>query len=203
MTQAEFDTFYQKSIVRNAKKICDLYKKAGIVLGFQEIDSRSLHDAYINQRNGLKNLVGSNKGDAHRLDRHKVAACMTCAIIAANLLYAEDNPEMHESSIHSAGRYNEQLGFLCGLEVLVMYLLADGAFKNIEEIREKFQIIYPTAINGDSYLDSTVRGLFYSKISYGNNPILLANIYFLLEQYSYKCIGVDPEREYTAPSSSV
>jgi hypothetical protein len=51
--------------------------------------------------------------------------------------------------------------------------------------------VYPPPLHTDGlFVDSMIRALYYSDISYGVNPILLANIFFLLEQYFYQHYGM-------------
>ncbi|MCL1886212.1 MAG: hypothetical protein FWF98_05625 [Dehalococcoidia bacterium] len=173
----------------------------------------SLYECYllkkISLRSVLKNHSGNDDGDSANnndaedkpipalLDRHKIAACLTAAIIDVRLLSSRKTNEQDNGPLHSlkdAHRLNEQLAFMCGLSVLSMFMATKSKQNErvVDEITNNLKdgFIFPPPVNGKACPDSLVRALYFSHISYGVNPILMASIYYLLEQYFYKCFDI-------------
>jgi hypothetical protein len=104
---------------------------------------------------------------------------------------------------HSAKEETYRL-FFNENEELIEGLYEDYISKNMidnEKDEEKKQHLirlleegfsYPPPILSQGYFDSTVRGLFYSNVTYGINPILLANVFYLLESYFYAAKRHEP-----------
>ena len=165
-----------------------------------------LYKAYLAKKTALRTLMidPNKKADAEMqsngdaldfLDRHKIAACFTAAVAELRLLSSENEDDQLEDgmpySLWNSHRLNEQLAVLCGMNVLIMYMGTEVKGLNescIDDIRKALGggFKFPRAITGKGCLDSIVRALYFSNAIYGINPVLLAVIYYLLEQYFYK-----------------
>ena len=195
MNRESFFEFYNSVIVKSANVIINIYSseendqfpKVSFINNFD-----GLYEEYLVQKNilklAIKDAYFQRKGKPHVLDRHKVAACLVKAIISVRLLHYENiNEDDNEVYLPTkASRVNEELAFVSGLQLLSMYIAADASDDKKEKILASLKkgFTFPPKITAENnYLDSTVRGLFYSNIMFGVNPILLANIFFLLESY--------------------
>ena len=72
----------------------------------------SLYEEYLNQKTILRDLYQKKNGESKTLlDRHKVCACMTAAIIKVRLV--SGNIQTDDGfSLSAASRINEQLAFM-------------------------------------------------------------------------------------------
>jgi len=168
-----------------------------------------LYECYLLKKSSLRTILknhsgnddGNNVNNSNAedesipavLDRHKVAACLTAAIVDVRLLSSKKTNEQDDGPLYSlndAHRLNEQLAFMCGVSVLAMFM-ATKSKKNervAEEITKNLKdgFLFPPPVNSKECPDSMIRALFFSHVSYGVNPIFMASIYYLLEQYFYK-----------------
>jgi len=150
-----------------------------------------LFEEYLNQKALLKLLLekdaGNNKTEENLLDRHKVAACITVAIMKMRLLHFNDmDDHNNDYSLTTANRINEQLAFLSGLHIILLFMADDlqikGKLKNFEFPKTNHE-------SESTYLDSIIRTLYYSNTLSGFHTLLIANIFFLLEEYyKLKCL---------------
>ena len=169
----------------------------------------ALYYEYLDQKTALKYLLRRDPiRTQNALDRHKVSACLTTAITRVRMLddlkfdetRNDNSSELKDTyNVHrDSFRGNEQLAFFSGIAVLSMYMASKGSHnksdhaKIVDALNSGF--VYPMSMHGTesdpkTYLGSMIRGLYYSKISYGLNPILLANIFFLLERHFYLVHG--------------
>ena len=179
MKREVFEEFFNKTIRTLAKGICDQHKEFSFTDNFD-----GLFEEYLTQKTLLKMLVknmdDSSSEERSRLDRHKVAACITVSIMKTRLLHSNNLDEDNDYSLLEASRMNEQLAFLCGLNVIISYMVkTDPKTSAIKDF--KFP---PTRYQDESeFIDSIIRGLYYSNASSGFPTLLLSNIFFLLEEY--------------------
>ena len=193
MERKEFKDFFDNTVSILATRICD--KNSGVNFT-KNIDG--LFEEYLNQRTSLKLLIKNmdDPPEKKRLDRHKIAACITVAIMKTRLLYQDNIDDVNNSySLAKASRMNEQLAFLCGLNLLISYMLEDPEIDSkIKDTLDDFKFPktrYEKKKENDDnneykyvkYTDSIIRGLYYSNISSGFSILLLSNIFFLLEEY--------------------
>jgi len=183
MDRRTFEEFYNGTIRILANGICEKNKN----LVFIE-NLGGLYEEYLNQKTLLKLLVKNeeNTSETNLIDRHKISACMTVAIMKTRLLWYDGTDEINGNyTLRDASRMNEQLSFLCGLNVLTFYMAIEPGVKST---LNDF-LFPPTYQRGEtenlnnSYLDSIIRALFYSNITSGPPALLLSNIFFLLEEY--------------------
>lgn len=171
MTKTEFLDFYNKVV----KTLGNRFKKDYPEFAFCDNPS-SLYEEYLNQKTLLRFLYG--KKDAPQkdlLDRHKVCACMTVAIIKVRLLSGSvDTDDGFELSI--ASRINEQLAFMSTWELFKGFIRLKG-----EKDNENFKL--PPTFHNVSFLDTITRSLFFSNQLNSLSIPLIANIFYLLEMY--------------------
>lgn len=172
---------------------------------------RGVYEEYLNQRTALRYLIKSNavqnqESNELLLDGHKIAACITCALLKVRLIVSKDIDDTQEEaySLSKSNRYNEQVAMLSGLNCLFLYMTEDTDHLVPKgETVDTFKLIYPKTKyeNRSAYLDSLVRGLYYSNLISNVNPLLLSHIFFMLEQYHRKCVELIDEKEYNAKTS--
>lgn len=159
------------------------------------------YEEYLNQKTALKYLIKGNVRKSINqedvlLDGHKVAACITCALIRMRLI-ASTNTEDDEKSgyaLEKSNRLNEQLALLCGLTCLLQYMSTDDTFlysDKFDKSKTKLQFPKTRYEERSKYLDSLVRGLYYSNVISNINPLLLSHIFFMVEQYHRKCVELE------------
>jgi hypothetical protein len=191
MERKDFKDYFDNTVTILADKICEENPSFHFINKFD-----GLFEEYLNQRTLLKLLIKKmdDPPEKRNLDRHKVAACITVAVMKTRLLYIDDIDDVNESyTLGKASRMNEQLAFLCGLNLLISYMLEDpdidtkikdklGDFKFPKTRYEKYN---ENKEEGKyiRYIDSMIRGLYYTNISSGFPILLLSNIFFLLEEY--------------------
>lgn len=161
-----------------------------------------LYECYLLKKNTLKTVLKQDVNKAGEvLDRHKIAASLAVAVAQLRLISDMSVDEQDDGvrySIHDAHRSNEQAAFWSGVATLMMYMTtkceeytySEGALEKIKAALDAEKMIFPASMNGTAYEDSAIRGLFYGGNFYGENPILLANTFYWMEQYFYKHIGV-------------
>jgi len=160
-----------------------------------------VYEEYLNQKTALKYLIKGNtrnQSDSNDvlLDGHKVASCITCAIIRTRLISSckSDDPEQYGYELEKSNRLNEQLALLCGLTCLLEYMAADDCYLYSDRFdKSKTKLKFPKTRYEErsTYLDSLVRGLYYSNVISNINPLLLSHIFYMIEQYHRKCIELE------------
>ena len=153
-----------------------------------------VYEEYLNQKTFLRTLIKNSdiddKDDTHNLlDGHKVSACITCAIIKVRLItnsHIEDDINNDRYILDKTFRLNEQVALLSGLSCLLEYMADDkeNLYTN-ETDKTKTCLRFPKTSYEErsTYLDSLIRALHYSNIFSTVNPLLLSNIFFLIEKY--------------------
>lgn len=136
----------------------------------------ALYEEYLNQKAMLRILYEKKDGENKSLlDRHKVCACMTVAIIKVRLV--SGNIETDDSfSLSSASRINEQLAFMSAWELFLGFVRLHK-----EENKKNYKL--PDTYHNDSFLDTITRSLFFANQLNSLSTPLIANIFFLLEKY--------------------
>lgn len=136
----------------------------------------SLYEEYLNQKTMLRILYEKKDGeDKTLLDRHKVCACMTVAIIKVRLVSGKIEND-NNFSLSSASRINEQLAFMSAWELFLGFIRLHK-----EEADKNYQL--PETYHNDSFLDTFTRSLFFANQLNSLSTPLIANIFFLLEKY--------------------
>lgn len=172
MNKIDFLDFYTKVVKRLGLRLEDEYRQ------FRFCDNpHSLYEEYLNQKTMLRNLYEKRDGENKSLlDRHKVCACMTVAIIKVRLV--SGNIETDNSySLSSATRINEQLAFMSAWELFL------GFIRLHKEKKDKDYKL-PNTYHNDSFIDTITRSLFFSNQLNALSTPLIANIFFLLEKYA-------------------
>lgn len=188
-----FEKFYNDSISVIASELISRHP------GYKYVSNqKGVYEEYLNQKTMLRTLI-KNGADDHTqqnlLDGHKIAACITCALIKLRLIFLNDvtdDPDAQKPyMLDSASRMNEQFSLLCGLSCLLAFMKDDptNLYPDGQE-SEKIDLILPkTYYEGRSdYLSSLTRALYYSNILSCINPLLLSNIFFLLDKYHRRSV---------------
>lgn len=116
------------------------------------------------------------------LDRHKIASCITHAIIKVGPFQPEliENPSFNQRVI------NYSLGIYSGLMVMVD-MIKEKAVKDNDSLLEQIfskDLIYPKPVDASkTYIDYLVKSLARAHVNKENNITLLAHIYFFVEKY--------------------
>lgn len=161
-----------------------------------------VYEEYLNQKTMIKMLLKNDQSssntfaDAALLDGHKIAACITCAIIKVRLITYDnvDDGENCEYSLEKASRMNEQLALLSGLSCLIAFMLDNVEDLNLLPLNnDKLDLHLPDTYYPErsDYLSSLVRALYYTNTFSSINVLLLANIYFLLDKYHRKSVKLE------------
>lgn len=192
MQRRLFDSFYKGNIEKIAKEIASNNE------GIEYVPNlNGAYEEYLNQKTALKRLIkgfNEQKDDFEiLLDGHKVAACITCAVARVRLLVdiSCDDTSENNYTLDTSNRLNEQLAVLSGLSCLLEYMKADDEFLCPEGTNTSAtNFIFPKTNYEDRsrYIDSLIRGLYYSNIVSNVNPLLVAHIFFMVEKYHRKCV---------------
>lgn len=196
MLRQLFESFYRGNIEVIAQKIAETNENIAYVSNLDGV-----YEEYLNQKTALKRLIKSadakNDDSEMLLDGHKVSACITCAIIRVRLLVhteCDDDEDDNGYSLDKSNRLNEQLAVLSGLSCLLEYMKTDDEFlcrKGTDATKTSFVFPKTKYEERSRYLDSLIRGLYYSNIVSSINPLLVSHIFFMIEQYHRKCIELD------------
>lgn len=171
MNKVEFLDFYNSVVKKLGLRLENEYKQ------FHFCDNpNSLYEEYLNQKTVLRVLYQKKDGESKTLlDRHKVCACMTSAIIKVRLL--SGNIETDESfDLSLASKINEQLAFMSAWELFLGFIRLHK-----EEIDKNYKL--PDTYHNASFLDTFTRSLFFANQMNSLSTPLIANIFFLLEKY--------------------
>lgn len=186
MDRALFQKFYDDNIDYIAKKLAAANRDAG----FYYVENKDgIYEEYLNQKTLLKTLIKEDDTlDRSLLDGHKIAACLTCSIIKVRLMrnrnINDDIDSAHEYKVCDAPRMNEQLAVLCGLSCVAEFMEMNPENLGEDGKTAQAKLILPKTFYPDrsEYLDSLIRALYYSNIYATINPLLLSNIYFLIDK---------------------
>lgn len=176
MLRDDFNVFYENTIERHAK----LFVEKNDGYAFCESSADRIYEEYLNQKTLMRLILGKNSKE-QLLDRHKVCAAMTVAILKCRPIACKRiNDEDASFKLSDACMINEQLAFYCSWSLLIGFLQA--ADKNIK--KEKF--VLPPTTHNDNFVNTFTRSLFVANIQNSLSPELIANVYFLLEIYNLK-----------------
>lgn len=202
MNRALFKSFYEGNIEAIAINLVNdnLDEKGQPIFTYQpNVDG--VYEEYLNQMALLRAVIkGSHfktsEEDSLLLDGHKVAACITCSIIKIRLItYKTIEDDSNESgntySLKIAYRMNEQLALYSGISCLLEFMMDNPEHLGLDLTSdEKLEPIFPRTHYEErsTYLDSLIRALFYTNTFSIVNPLLLANIFFMIESYHRKSV---------------
>ena len=171
MVKKDFLNFYDNVILKLGRRFEKEYPEFSFCS-----NPSSLYEEYLNQKTMLRILYKKEEGiNKTLLDRHKVCACMTVAIIKVRLLSNNiDSDSGFELS--NASKINEQLAFLSAWELFKGFIMLHEnlKYKNID---------LPKTYHNVSFMDTITRSLFLANQLNTLSTPLIANIFFLLEKY--------------------
>jgi len=195
MTRHELTKFYNDNVCKVANRIVELKK--------EQFRFTPNADAFYEEYLSLKALIKKNDGPgannvSDKLDRHKRSACMAAALLKLRQIcnMSQEDKTDDLDFITLSARSNAQLAVFAGLQNLACYMVYDGIIGGVAAFPDNTGLIFPENtnekdnVNGNTYIDSLVRGLFYTEwANVGNiNLLLLSNIFFLLEQYHLQAL---------------
>lgn len=138
----------------------------------------SLYEEYLNQKTMLRILYEKKDGvNKTLLDRHKVCACMTVAIVKVRLLSGNIKNDS-SFALSSASWINEQLAFMSAWELFLGFVKLHR-----KETNKVSDYKLPDTYHNESFLDTVTRSLFFANQLNSLSTPLIANIFFLLEKY--------------------
>ncbi len=175
MRREDFNDFYENTIKRHAQLF--LEKNKGYI--FHESADR-IYEEYLNQKT-LMRVVLEKNNPSQLLDRHKVCAAMTVAILKCRpITCASINDIDGKFKLSDACTINEQLAFYCSWSLMIGFIQAS------KKETEHMKFVLPPTNHNDNFVNTFTRSLFVANIQNSLSPELLANIYFLLESYNLK-----------------
>lgn len=168
MTKIEFKRFYDDCIKIIAVR---LIKEQEQYFFTDNLDA--IYEEYMHQNVMLHMMYGKQNS---LLDRHKICACVTVAIIKCHPLVNRDLQTDEAFSFGKLNDANEQLAFLASWELLKGFIVA-------KEKTDASTFVLPTTFHNCSFVDTVSRSLFMANQQNGLSSPLIANIYYLLEKY--------------------
>ena len=167
MNKVDFEKFYDKTVKILAEKFVEENQ------GYTFSDNvAGLYEEYMNQKAKMHLVYGKNE---KLLDRHKICACITVAIIKIRLLSGDLTVD-NNFSLQEAHCINEQLAFLASWELL-------KAFVILKEEKKIENYCLPETFHNLTFEETVTRSLFMANQLNGLAAPLIANMYFLLERY--------------------
>uniref|UniRef100_UPI00405697D9 hypothetical protein n=1 Tax=Acetatifactor sp. TaxID=1872090 RepID=UPI00405697D9 len=206
MQKQLFESFYNGNVEKIIKQVLSKNPSFSYVRNLEGV-----YEEYLNQKTALRYLIKNNTDadkakDSVLLDGHKVSACLTCAIIKARLVVNNDvdDDEGSPYSLDDSTRMNEQIALFSGLSCLMEYMIEDKEFLSVDpQEKNTIDLFFPETKYPErsTYLDSLIRGLYYSNLLSSINPLLMAHIYFMIEQYHRKCVELEIVKKLVSDSS--
>jgi len=128
------------------------------------------------------------------LDRHKIAAIIVCAILRANLVgitaKAEDKHGAYKDE--NAFLANEKLALSTALSHMLSQLELEFENGDIPYKEMISEYILPRPISCSRSFDEVLcRDFYYAKKHFKLNPLTLANIFFMIEAYTFEVCKID------------
>lgn len=172
MKKSDFKKFYNDVIKKLAEDFAERYTE----FVFRD-DPSAVYEEYLNQKTILRVLFEKKEGtEKSLLDRHKVCACMTVAIIKVRLLSGNIEEKDDCFELSNASRINEQLAFMSSWELFL-------GFVRLKYENDNNNYVLPDTYHNQSFLDTFTRSLFMANQINALSTPLIANIFFLLEKY--------------------
>jgi len=169
MKKNEFIEFYNKVIKVLGNRFVEEFEQFKFA---DDVDS--LYEEYINQKTMLRMMYGKDLEKKELLDRHKVCACITVAIIKVRLISNKEINSDEKFTLLEASKVNEQLAFMSAWELLKGFIILH---------KEEKKLILPETYHNISFLDTITRSLFMANQLNSLSTPLIANIFYLLEKY--------------------
>jgi hypothetical protein len=180
MTEVKFDDIWKEIIKPRLEKLTE--NKNFLVTDTTKNYSKArpvMESWYNNTRQNVKrNFMFDPK---KLLDRHKVAACIYFAIVETKLL------KVYRGSLDKNMFVNANFAFYVSTSVLMSYMCHNAPAEYLIFLKDK-GIQYPNCKNSDvneSYLIQTIKALSHAQRYKTLDILMLANIFFLLESYTY------------------
>lgn len=184
MDDKVFDGIAENVVLHVGERLRKKYPNAG--LDWKDGWRASLRTSYDVLREQIRGQMFASPGlNDHRIDRHKVAAAFTRAIMEARPLKTSGNEPSEGGRLA-----NEALAFLSGVRIVQRFLV--NRFKAQREIAEKIAttlVRFPPANDGDYPVHAYKA--FHNAGHAGLNVFVLSNLYFLIESFHLQTLGID------------
>lgn len=174
-----------KTVLQAVQK---MQKEADYIVLYE--DSRKLFDKnfdfYYNQ---ISDKFMSDELEEHRLDRHKVAAVIICSILKTKIVgISQESLEVCEKKEFLG---NEKIAFEVALSYMYSSLKKRFEEGNIpyENLFDRYELPNPYSCDR-KYGEVICRDLYFSNNFYELSPLLLANLMFFIEEYSFSSNGI-------------
>lgn len=184
MDDKVFDGIVEHVILKIGDRLRKQYPNAQ--MDWKDGWRESLRSSYKVSREQIRGQMFASPGlNEHRIDRHKVAAAFTRALIETQPL------KTHGKEPSEGGRLaNEALAFLSGVRIVQRFLVS--RFKTAREIAEKIATThfhFPPANDGE--YPAHVYKAFFNAGHAGLNLFVLSNLYFLIESFHLQTLGIE------------
>lgn len=184
MDDKAFDGIAEHVVLHVGEKLREKYPNAG--LDWKDGWQKGLRASYDVLRDQIRGQMFSSPGlNDHRIDRHKVAAAFTRAIMEVQPLKTSG------SEPSEGGRLaNEALALLSGVRIVQRFLV--NRFKAQREIAEKIAttpVRFPPANDGEYPVHAYKA--FHNAGHAGLNVFVLSNLYFMIESFHLQALGID------------
>lgn len=190
MLKADFLVFYDKIVCEYANQFVNLNDN-------YEFNSNALrvYEEYLNQKTLMK-VVMNKTGAGQLLDRHKVCAAMTVAILKAHLVTSKSVDDAKKSyTLADATQINEQIAFYSSWALFVAFLKQEKVVPN------DCDLVLPETRHNDGFADTFSRSLFFANLQNSLCPELIANTFFLLE--AYNCVRYEHDKKCSSEENNV
>jgi hypothetical protein len=170
-------------------------------IGWKTEWREEIFSTYTLIRNGVRKEMNIT-GDSH-IDRHKVAAAFTYAILRDRPLIVSPRATNPSWQIRYS---NELLSVLCGIEI-VRFFIRHGLHQmdpSLERRFKEYRFLWPKTGKGqESYIWQFVKELNHVTKQGRQDVFLLANIYFLLEASTLSEGGFPPVSTSLTPDGHI
>jgi hypothetical protein len=184
MTESTFDNLWQTIVLPAGTRLTDGKKAV-----FNPDKRRDLRTEYDQNRSNLRKAM---KDPEKRIDRHKVASCLTFAIIRHTPISFTVGPgtDLREALL------NEALAIVSGLKVVTAFILSDPNCSDAKKDIFKKNRIREALIleNNENYVEYMARSLARMRLNAlrpdQEHLMLMAHVYFYIE-WHHQCAHLD------------
>ena len=180
MTKDDFLNFYNKVIFHFCDEFLKSLREECGRDDYKVIDNAlAIYEEYLNQKTMMKIIMDKTE-EGQLLDRHKVCAAMTIAILKTRPIIRTTVEDVNgQYKLPEATKINEQIAFYSSWSLLLAFVEdADPMGHTLQNWK------LPETTHNKDFSDTFSRSLFLANAQNSLCPELIANIYFLLESYN-------------------
>lgn len=187
MTKECFQRLYSKIIYPFIEELMDFDKESGSnCLNFKEAKVGHIFRNYENKRKAIRRFFMELENKP--MDRHKIGSVLMYSILKSRVF--EITKLAKQTLPHKLLMANEYLAVSVAISVIESYRINEAGYKDEADF-EKCRLIMPNTLHtesSDTYIDNLCKALYYLRNSKEFDIFAYANIFFLLEVYTNKCI---------------